>query len=109
MSRPHQDLEAWKVGMSLARAVYRASAQMQADERFGLISQMRRAAVSVPSNIAEGAARGTAREFTQFLIVARGSLAELETQLRLSQDLGFVSAARLPQSPRCLNAPSRFC
>jgi len=94
MKLSHHDLDAWKIAVDLVREVYTLTAEFPADERFGLVSQMRRAAVSVPSNIAEGAARGTAREFTQFLIVARGSLAELETQLRISQDLGFASAAR---------------
>ena len=90
MSRPHQDLDAWKVGMSLARAVYRATGQMPTDERFGLTSQMRRAAVSVPSNVAEGAARGSQREFAQFLFVSRGSLAELQTQLLLAEQLELI-------------------
>jgi len=63
---------------------------MPADERFGLMSQMRRAAVSVPSNIAEGAARGSQREFVQFLFVSRGSLAELQTQLLLAEQLELI-------------------
>ena len=76
--------------MSLARAAYRATRQMPTDERFGLTSQMRRAAVSVPSNIAEGAARGSQREFAQFLFVSRGSLAELQTQLLLAEQLELI-------------------
>jgi len=76
--------------MELAQAVYRATASMPADERFGLTSQMRRAAVSVPSNIAEGAARGTHKEYLQFLYTSRGSLAELRTQLTLAEQLEFI-------------------
>jgi four helix bundle protein len=90
----HHELDAWKVAVELVREVYALTAGFPGDERFGLVSQMRRAAVSVPSNIAEGAARGTSREFAHFLVVARGSLAELETQLRISGDLGFVDASR---------------
>jgi len=75
--------------MLLVKQVYELTATFPADERFGLVAQMRRAAVSIPSNIAEGAARHSSREFAQFLIVARGSLSELDTQFRIAQDLGF--------------------
>jgi four helix bundle protein len=70
--------------------VYRDTASFPGDETFGLRIQIRRAAVSVPSNIAEGAARNSPREFVQFLSIARGSLAELETQLELAKRLGFL-------------------
>jgi four helix bundle protein len=81
--------------MALVRRVYELSAQFPADERFGLTGQIRRSAISVPSNIAEGAARSTAKEFAQFLIIARGSLSELDTQLRIASDLGFADIASL--------------
>ena len=72
--------------------VYRLTAAYPNEERFGLVSQMRRAAVSIPSNIAEGAARDSDNEFRNFLSIARSSLSELDTQLDLSYDLGFVPA-----------------
>lgn len=78
--------------MALARSVYALSAGFPGDEKFGLIAQIRRSAVSIPSNIAEGCARGGERELLQFLYTARGSLSELETQLRLAQDFGFCDA-----------------
>lgn len=84
--------------MRLAREVYRLSVKMPIDERFGLTQQMRRSAVSVASNIAEGAGRGRTTEWIQFLLIARGSLLELDTQLWLAQDLGFISADRIPRS-----------
>lgn len=92
MARPHHDLKVWQQAMELARAVYMLSRDFPADERFGLTSQVRRAAVSVPSNIAEGYARGSQRELVQFLYIARGSLSELETQLQLADDLGFCDS-----------------
>lgn len=85
----HYDLEAWKAAMRLVGAVYRLSADFPVSEQFGLIAQMRRAAVSAPSNIAEGAARGSNSEMARYCVLARASLMELDTQLWLAQDLGF--------------------
>jgi four helix bundle protein len=76
--------------MGLVEDIYRLSSKFPASEMYGLTSQMRRAAVSVPSNIAEGAARESDKEFLHFLAIARGSLSELETQLQLSKRLGYT-------------------
>src|SRR5437867_3235749 len=86
-----KDLLVWQKGMILARVIYQITREYPGDERFGLVVQMRRAAVSIPSNIAEGQARHTTGEFIQFISHAEGSLAELETQLRLSVELTFCS------------------
>jgi len=91
MKRRHHDLLVWQEGMSLAKDVYAATAAFPKEEAYGLTSQMRRAAVSLPSNVAEGAARGSNKEFVQFLVIARGSLMELETQILLSRDLGYLN------------------
>jgi four helix bundle protein len=88
----YRDLIAWQKGMLMAKVVYRLTSRFPDMERFGLISQMRRAAVSIPSNLAEGQARRTVGEFTQFISHAEGSTAELDTQLTLSVDLEFCSA-----------------
>lgn len=88
--RPHCNLEVWKQSMELARVIYRETKKLPVDERFGLISQMRRCAVSVPSNIAEGACRGSRKDFIRFLMIARGSLGEIETQSYLAKDLGYL-------------------
>lgn len=84
------DLDAWKNGITLVKSVYKITQSFPGSELFGLSSQMRRAAVSIPSNIAEGAARHHNREFIQFLYIATGSLAELETQFIISHDLGYM-------------------
>lgn len=76
--------------MQLVKILYERTRGFPAEEMYGLTSQMRRAAVSVPSNVAEGAARNGAKEFIQFLGVAKGSLSELETQLLISADLGYL-------------------
>lgn len=88
--KPHQRLDAWKLSFSFVKEVYIVTAKFPSEERFGLISQLRRAAVSVPTNIAEGAARQTKNEFRQFLYIALGSSSELDTLLQLSLELGFV-------------------
>jgi four helix bundle protein len=88
--RGHYKLDAWRLSRQLVTAIYRLTQSFPKQEMFGLTSQMRRAAVSIPSNIAEGAARTGGREFAQFLNVARGSLSELETQLLISVDLGYI-------------------
>jgi four helix bundle protein len=88
----HEDLVAWQKAMGLARSAYAATKTFPKEEVFGLTSQIRRAAVSVPANIAEGAARGTTKEFLQFLMIARGSLAELSTLLALARDLGYIQS-----------------
>ena len=90
MGKPHEQLEAWKVSMQLAKAVYEFTDGFPSDERFGLTQQMRRAAVSIPSNIAEGAGRNGAKEYLQFIGISRGSLAELETQAQLAVMLDFI-------------------
>ena len=87
--RSYRDLLIWQKGMGLARQVYTMTCAFPSEERFGLTAQMRRAAVSVPSNIAEGQARQGRKEFVQFLSHAEGSLAELDTQLTLAVDLGY--------------------
>jgi len=86
----YRDLHVWRKALDWAEAVYRVTAGWPRDERFGLISQTRRSAVSVASNIAEGAARRTTGEFMQFVGIAQGSLAEAETQLLLGQRLGYL-------------------
>ena len=88
--KTHKDLKVWQEAMKLAKEVYRLTAGFPREEVYGLTSQMRRAAVSVPSNIAEGAARASSREFTQFLYIALGSLSELETQWLLALELGMA-------------------
>ncbi|MDX5436096.1 MAG: four helix bundle protein [Pontibacter sp.] len=90
-----KELIIWKEGMALAKAVYQNSASFPANEKYGLTSQINRSAVSIPSNIAEGAGRGSNKEFIQFLNVALGSAFELETQLLLANAFGFLSEDKL--------------
>ena len=85
----HKDLDIWKIGIDLVEAIYEATKNFPKEEMYGLASQMRRAAVSIPSNIAEGAARNSKKEFIQYLYIALGSLSELETQIIISAKLKY--------------------
>ena len=89
--KTHKDLEIWKKGIDLVEDIYRFTKTFPPEEMYGLTSQMRRSAVSIPSNIAEGAARQSNKEFLQFLYIALGSLSEIETQLFIAQRLGYTS------------------
>lgn len=91
----HRSLAVWQHGMELARLLYKATENFPRNEEFGLKSQLRRAGVSLPSNIAEGAARETDRDYLRFLFMARGSSAEIETQLELAHDFGYLSREAL--------------
>jgi len=92
--KTHKDLDVWKEAIAVAKEVYKLTESFPQEETYGLTSQMRRAAVSNASNIAEGAARNSTKEFIQSLYIALGSLAELETQLLLARELEFV-----PENP----------
>ena len=96
--RYHKDLIAWQKARRLAVLIYHTTAAFPKTEQHGLMSQTRRAAISVLSNISEGAARGTNKEFRRFLYTARGSLAELEAQLLVAEDLGFLASDITPHS-----------
>lgn len=88
--KTYRDLIVWQRSMELVSAVYRATVTMPAEERFGLTSQMRRAAISIPSNIAEGFSRQSPADYLKFLRIARGSIAELSTQWEIAQRLGLL-------------------
>jgi four helix bundle protein len=92
-----RDLIAWQKPRILARNIYMATKGLPKEEQFGLVSQLRRAAVSIASNIAEGKGRGTKRDFCHFLMQARGSLYELETQIELANDLEYFEDGDVPR------------
>ena len=89
--KTHKDLIVWNKSMDLVVATYRLSSKFPEEEKYGLTSQMRRAAISVPSNIAEGAARNSTKEYIRFLYIALGSLSELETQFLISNRLNYIN------------------
>ena len=86
----HKDLDVWKKSMGLVLDVYKATQEFPAHELYGLTSQIRRSAVSIPSNIAEGAARNSNKDFIRFCYISLGSLAELDTQLIIAHELGYI-------------------
>ncbi|WP_199118452.1 four helix bundle protein [Pedobacter sp. ASV28] len=93
----YTELEVWKTARAFAAHIYKLTAAFPKEETYGLTSQIRRCAVSVPSNIAEGSGRQHPKETIQFLAIARGSLYELETQLYVSFDIGFISEIQLSE------------
>ncbi len=97
MVQNYRDLLVWQKAMKLAKATYVLTASFPAEQKYTLVNQMQRAAISVPANIAEGRSRHTGNEFTYFLNIARGSLAELETYILLSTDLGYADTANAEQ------------
>jgi len=96
--KDYRELIAWQKAMDLVEMVYRMTDGFPRKEVYGLTSQMRRAVVSIPSNIAEGQARSTTRDFLNFLSIATGSLKEAETQVLISQRLGYLNEPQTSQS-----------
>ena len=90
MRKPHKKLDVWKLSMDHAVHVYRATERFPQEERYSLTGQIRRAGISIPSNIAEGAARQTRKEFVNYLHMAQGSLSEMDTLLELARRLEFL-------------------
>jgi four helix bundle protein len=95
--RPHQKLQAWSQAVELVTRIYRSTERFPREERYGLTSQIRRAAVSIPANIAEGAGRRSHKEFAYFLSNAQGSASELETELIIANRLGYLDEATFGQ------------
>ena len=95
MEKPHKKLDVWQAAMKSTTMIYKLTNKFPEEEKFGLVSQMRRASISIPCNIAEGAARQGKKEFKNFLSMAQGSLSELDTQLELSILLGYLTTEDL--------------
>ena len=106
--KTHKDLDVWKKSIELVASIYKITSSFPKEELYGLTSQIRRSAVSLPSNIAEGAARNHVNEFRQFLYIALGSGAELETQLIISKMLGFISDEQSQELINELNSISKM-
>ncbi len=106
--KPHKRLESWRQSMDLVVMIYQVTARFPAEERFGLVSQLRRAALSVPSNVAEGAARGSSRFFTSTLQIARASLSELDTQIIIAHRLGYLSDREVNGLTACVEEIERI-
>jgi four helix bundle protein len=106
--KSYRDLIAWQKGIDLCELIYRASSRFPREEMYGLTSQIRRAAVSVPSNIAEGTGRITKGEFIQSVGYARGSLLEVETQLIVAQRLGYMDSSETDELLELTNEIGRI-
>jgi four helix bundle protein len=92
-SRSYRDLDVWKLAIEIVKDIYRVTEKFPPPELFGLTNQLRRAAISIPSNIAEGQGRNSSKEFRQFLAIALGSLAEVETQLIIASEIGYLASS----------------
>ena len=106
--RTHKDLEVWKSSILLAKEIYELTATYPAQEKFGIVQQMRRAVVSIASNISEGAARSGEKEFIRFLYIASGSASELATQLEISRLVDFGDADHRAEAQTKVNQISRM-
>ena len=106
--RPHEKLDVWKMSIEMVTSIYEITKTFPSDERFGLVSQIRRAGVSVPANIAEGAARQSDKEFCQFLSIAQGSASELETELFIAKNLGYMSCQDYERNYEEINVIARM-
>jgi four helix bundle protein len=106
--RPHEKLDVWNRSMDFVVVVYKATESFPREEKFGLTSQIRRAAVSVPANIAEGAARHSPKEFAHFLSNAQGSASELETELLIARRLGYLPEKNYSEMRDTLSAIGRM-
>ncbi len=104
----YQDLIVWQKSMVLVKSIYRLTKDLPDEEKFGLVSQMRRCSISIPSNIAEGTRRSSRKDYRSFLRIGYGSIAELETQLILCKELGFLSADALAEPMNLLTEVSKM-
>lgn len=103
-----EKLQVWQKARELARAIYKMTSKFPKEEMYGMCSQMRRAAISIASNIAEGSQRGTDKDFAHFLLIAKGSLAELETQCILAADFSYLSEKELIKTRKDVEELSRM-
>lgn len=106
--RKYSDLVAWQKAMDLVQTIYKATGQSPKEEVYGLTSQIRRAAVSVPSNIAEGQGRKSTKEFMHHLSIAYGSLMEVETQILIAQRLDYIKPLQAEALLECASEVGRF-
>ncbi|MEM8944614.1 MAG: four helix bundle protein [Planctomycetota bacterium] len=104
----YQDLKVWQVGVDLSVQIYRVTKDFPKEELYGLTSQIRRAGISIPSNIAEGHARKSQKELSRFLDIAKGSLAEVETQLIIARRLGYLDQAKTDELLHIADQESRM-
>lgn len=103
LEKPHKKLDVWQKAIELVQKIYGLTKEFPNSENYGLTSQMRRAAISIPANISEGAARQTRKEFIQFLHMAQGSLSELDTHLEIAKRLGYMKGSFVEEFPALMN------
>ena len=103
-----RDLRVWQLSKDIVIEIYRITEAFPRHETYGLTQQLRRAAISIPSNVAEGHGRGSRKEYTQFLTIARGSLCELETQLEIAIDLGYLARKELENQFNSIQSLSKM-
>ena len=106
--KSHKDLDVWRTAIDLARDIYELAKAYPKDEQYGIVSQMKRSAVSIASNIAEGAARQGSKEFLQFLYIALGSASELDTQIEISRKIGLGRSGQLDEVQGSLDTISKM-